>query len=100
MVAGDEENAQPPNDICVHQSRTVTSMAKGELFRFVKFVNNERDLEGCGPKTLGGVVTARLNIVQQERETWWRRMKRIVAKSIATRRNDCQTAMKKVVIRK
>jgi hypothetical protein len=99
MVAGDE-NAQPPNGICTHQRRTVTSLAKDELFRHVKFVNNEKDLEGCGPKTLGGVVTGKLNIVEEDREAWWHRVKMVVARSIATRRNDCQTAMKTVVIGK
>jgi hypothetical protein len=78
----------------------VATFAKVDIFRCIKFINGDKELEGVGDKTIGKLVTSKWNIREAEKEGWWRSYKPTVFRAINARRNDFQMAMKKVVMGK
>jgi hypothetical protein len=94
------ESIDTAEDEGTYSTMAVTLLAKTDLFRNIKFLNGDKALEGCSHQTIGAVVVTKLNIKEDEKEAFWEMHKRGVAEGINTRRNDCQTAIKKVVIGK
>jgi hypothetical protein len=80
-------------------NRTLESFTKKNLFRNVKFINGDQELEGCTDiRSIGFFVTKRLHVPVDGREEWWAKNKKSVATNIGIRRNNCCSDMKKVVI--
>jgi hypothetical protein len=82
-------------------SRTLKTFCKGELFEKVKYINDEHQLNGCEDrKSIGFFVTESLHVPANHRTEWWDHHKRLVARAISVKRNDCGTHMKNAVIGK
>jgi hypothetical protein len=77
--------------------RTLRTLTKEDLFKHVKFINDDTELSSLERGTVGQFVTKKLRIQGPGKMIWWLNHKEIVRRALAVKRNDCNTAMKRVI---
>jgi hypothetical protein len=71
-------------------------VAKKEIFRKIKFVADQHQLDDLSSKnTIGNKVMQSMRIPAEEQERWWETYKDDVHSALASQRSICTTYMKK-----
>jgi len=74
---------------------SVSLFTKGHLFRYVKFILDEKTLDGLeGPRSIGKLVVNKLNIPEDGQVIFWNTYKGVVNQVLCEKRNNINGAVK------
>jgi hypothetical protein len=73
-------------------------VVRDQLYKKVKFINNEAELNGLGPRSIGKFVTQKLRIPADDMSHWWAAHSSLVCMELNCCRSNSTEQMKKSFI--
>ena len=84
---------------CPNLSKDIARNVKYEVFREIKFITSQEELDDLDqPNSIGNKVLEMFPIAPEDKWMFWNTYKGVVKKAIATRCNDVNNAIQKVVV--